>query len=152
MTIFCSSTKNARTIRFRTHLAQREPPYALETVRCVLLNVLYTFGRKCAIYQSNRDTRIYTNPIMRNAVQCLPLLETVCNHRISDPLHVSYDNVPSIDHLRVHHITHRLLLHPISVPGVLTTLILFDFVAYEWRRRNCTRLSRTIFKQTDFSQ
>ena len=40
LTIFCSSMRNARTTRCRTHLAQRLPPYARETVRsrlCVFL-------------------------------------------------------------------------------------------------------------------
>lgn len=31
-TIFCSSIRNARTIRSRTHLWQRDPPYVLDTV------------------------------------------------------------------------------------------------------------------------
>ena len=40
LTIFCSSMRNARTTRCRTHLAQRLPPYARDTVRsrlCVFL-------------------------------------------------------------------------------------------------------------------
>ena len=40
LTIFCSSMRKARTTRCRTHLAQRLPPYARETVRsrlCVFL-------------------------------------------------------------------------------------------------------------------
>ena len=40
LTIFCSSMRKARTTRCRTHLAQRLPPYARDTVRsrlCVFL-------------------------------------------------------------------------------------------------------------------
>ena len=45
-TIFCSSIKNARTIRSRTQLPHLEPPYARCTVFWGLLVVAYSLGRR----------------------------------------------------------------------------------------------------------
>lgn len=36
-------------MRWRTHVAQREPPYARDTVRCGLLTFLYSFEDRCLI-------------------------------------------------------------------------------------------------------
>jgi len=44
-TIFCSSIKNARTIRLRTQLAHREPPYARVTVFKRFVMRVFSRGR-----------------------------------------------------------------------------------------------------------
>lgn len=46
LTIFCSSIKNALTMRSRTQLPQREPPYARRTVFWALEVVAYSRGRR----------------------------------------------------------------------------------------------------------
>merc|ERR1711939_780821 len=46
LTILASSTRNARTMRSRTQLAQREPPYARWTVFCLFEICAYWRGRR----------------------------------------------------------------------------------------------------------
>merc|ERR1719206_1636782 len=46
LTHFCSSIRNARTTRVRTHVAQREPPYARFTRLSRFFKRLYSTGRK----------------------------------------------------------------------------------------------------------
>jgi hypothetical protein len=48
-TIFCSSIKKARTMRWRTHWPHREPPYARDTFFCRLLMRWYSDGRSAGI-------------------------------------------------------------------------------------------------------
>merc|ERR1712166_904870 len=43
-TIFCSSIRKARTMRARTHLAQREPPYARDTFFLFFARRAYRVG------------------------------------------------------------------------------------------------------------
>ncbi len=50
-TIFCSSIKNALTIRSRTQFPHRLPPYALRTDFWDLEIVAYSLGRRAGIYE-----------------------------------------------------------------------------------------------------
>merc|ERR1712078_810418 len=62
-TIFCSSIKNARTMRWRTHPAQRDPPYPLESLAAV--SALGCVGLLCDVVQGDLAT------------WCLDLADTV---------------------------------------------------------------------------
>jgi hypothetical protein len=51
LTNFCSSMRNALTIRSLTQFAQREPPYARCTVFSFLARRAYSRGRRAGIYR-----------------------------------------------------------------------------------------------------
>lgn len=62
LTIFCSSIKNARTIRSLTQFAHREPPYARWTVLLGRETVAYSRGRRATICDVSAFCAIYNLP------------------------------------------------------------------------------------------